>query len=192
MEIAEPERLVGKTTVQAMQSGLFYGYVGQVDGILERLLAEYPGSKVVATGGLAKVIAPSSRFIQRGGPGPDPGRPAHPLAEEPQARAMPLPLIRLAEVDSTQAFLERHPELGFCGVLADAQTRAAAPAATPGRAPRAPGSGCPRPCRRPPVPPGPGAAAGHGRRGRGPGALRRAPWASSGPTTWWPGKAAGW
>ena len=64
VEIAEPERLVGRTTVQAMQSGLFYGYIGQVDGILERLLAEYPGSRVVATGGLAKVIAPSSRFIQ--------------------------------------------------------------------------------------------------------------------------------
>ena len=35
---------------------------------------------------------------------------------------MPLPLIHLAEVDSTQAFLGRHPELGECGVLADAQT----------------------------------------------------------------------
>ena len=64
VEIAEPERLVGKSTVQAMQSGLFYGYVGLVDGILERLLAEYPGSRVVATGGLSRVIAPASRFIQ--------------------------------------------------------------------------------------------------------------------------------
>jgi len=36
---------------------------------------------------------------------------------------MPLPLIRLGVVDSTQAFLERHPELGCCGVLADCQTR---------------------------------------------------------------------
>jgi type III pantothenate kinase len=63
VEIAEPERLVGRSTIQAMQSGLFYGYVGQVDGILERLLAEYPDSRVVATGGLAGVIAPSSRFI---------------------------------------------------------------------------------------------------------------------------------
>ena len=51
-----------------MQSGLFYGYIGQVDGILERLLAEYPGSRVIATGGLAKVIAPSSRFIQEVAP----------------------------------------------------------------------------------------------------------------------------
>jgi type III pantothenate kinase len=64
VEITEPERLVGRSTTQAMQSGLFYGYVGLVDGILERLLAEYPGSRVVATGGLAKVIAPSSRFIE--------------------------------------------------------------------------------------------------------------------------------
>jgi type III pantothenate kinase len=64
VEITEPERLVGKSTVQAMQSGLYYGYVGLVDGILARLLASYPGSHVVATGGLAKVIAPASQFIQ--------------------------------------------------------------------------------------------------------------------------------
>ena len=64
VEIAEPERLVGKSTVQAMQSGLYYGYVGLVDGILERLLLAHPDSKVVATGGLAKVIAPASRYIQ--------------------------------------------------------------------------------------------------------------------------------
>jgi len=53
VEIAPPERLVGRSTVQAMQSGLFYGYVGQVDGILARLLVDYPDSHVVATGGLA-------------------------------------------------------------------------------------------------------------------------------------------
>ncbi|MBK8792857.1 MAG: type III pantothenate kinase [Holophaga sp.] len=64
VEIAEPERLVGRNTVQAMQSGLFYGYVGQVDGILERLLVEFPDCPVVATGGLAKVIAPASKYIQ--------------------------------------------------------------------------------------------------------------------------------
>lgn len=64
IEITEPDRLVGRNTVQAMQAGLFYGYVGQVDGILERLRAEYPEAAVVATGGLAKVIAQHSRFIQ--------------------------------------------------------------------------------------------------------------------------------
>lgn len=64
IEIAEPERLVGRNTVQAMQSGLFYGYVGQVDGILARLKAEMPGATVVATGGLGRVIAPHSAHIQ--------------------------------------------------------------------------------------------------------------------------------
>jgi len=64
VEIAKPERLIGRNTVQAMQSGLFYGYVGQVDGILERLMKEQPGSVVVATGGLAKTLATESRHIQ--------------------------------------------------------------------------------------------------------------------------------
>ena len=64
MEIAEPERLVGRNTVQAMQSGIFYGYIGMVDGILERLLAECPESKVAATGGLSRVIAPHTRHIK--------------------------------------------------------------------------------------------------------------------------------
>lgn len=64
IEIAEPERLVGRNTVEAMQSGIFWGYVGLVDGILERLLAELPGAAVVATGGLARVIAGASRHIQ--------------------------------------------------------------------------------------------------------------------------------
>ena len=68
VELAEPERLVGRNTVQAMQSGLFYGYVGQVDGILTRLLAEYPGSGVVATGGLARIIAPSTQHIHHVAP----------------------------------------------------------------------------------------------------------------------------
>jgi type III pantothenate kinase len=47
-----------------MQSGLFYGYVGQVDGLLERLMKEMPSAKVVATGGLAKALAAESKFIQ--------------------------------------------------------------------------------------------------------------------------------
>lgn len=64
IEVTEPERLVGRNTVQAMQSGLFYGYVGLVDGILGRLLEEMPGASVVATGGLGRVIAPASKHIQ--------------------------------------------------------------------------------------------------------------------------------
>jgi type III pantothenate kinase len=68
VEIAEPERLVGRNTVQAMQSGIFYGYVGLVDGILERLLAEIPEAGVVATGGLGRVIAPHTRHIRQQAP----------------------------------------------------------------------------------------------------------------------------
>ena len=64
IEIAEPDRLVGRNTVQAMQSGIYYGYVGLVDGILARLLQEQGNASVVATGGLARVIAQSSKFIQ--------------------------------------------------------------------------------------------------------------------------------
>lgn len=64
VEIARPDRLIGRNTVQAMQSGLYFGYVGQVDGILSRLLEEFPQAAVVATGGLAKVVAQESQYIQ--------------------------------------------------------------------------------------------------------------------------------
>ena len=65
VEIAKPPRVVGRNTVSAMQSGIVYGYVGLVDGIVERILAElgYPCS-VIATGGLASLIAPLSKTIQ--------------------------------------------------------------------------------------------------------------------------------
>jgi len=64
VEITKPPRVVGRNTVHAMQSGIVYGYVGLVDGLVERLLAEvgYPCA-VIATGGLAPLIAPLSRTI---------------------------------------------------------------------------------------------------------------------------------
>ena len=64
VEIAKPPKVVGRNTVHAMQSGIVYGYVGLVDGIVERLRAElgYPCS-VIATGGLAPLIAPLSKTI---------------------------------------------------------------------------------------------------------------------------------
>jgi type III pantothenate kinase len=56
---------VGRTTAGAMQSGIYYGYIGLVDGILERLAAEIPGlASVVATGGQAALIATGSRHIR--------------------------------------------------------------------------------------------------------------------------------
>jgi type III pantothenate kinase len=64
VEIVKPPKVVGKNTVHAMQSGIVYGYVGLVDGIVERLKAElgYPCS-VIATGGLAPLISPLSKTI---------------------------------------------------------------------------------------------------------------------------------
>lgn len=65
VEIAEPARVVGRDTVSSMQAGLFYGYVGLVDGITERMKAEvdFP-VRVVATGGQAALIAKMSRSIE--------------------------------------------------------------------------------------------------------------------------------
>jgi len=64
VDIAKPAKVVGRNTVHSMQSGLVYGYVGLVDGIVERLRGEldYPCA-VIATGGLATLIAPMSKTI---------------------------------------------------------------------------------------------------------------------------------
>jgi type III pantothenate kinase len=63
VEIREPERVVGTNTVASMQSGLYYGAVGLVDGILDRLAAELgPKIKVIATGGQAPLVAHASKY----------------------------------------------------------------------------------------------------------------------------------
>jgi type III pantothenate kinase len=65
VDIRKPSRVIGTTTVGSMQSGLYYGYLGLVDGILERLLGELGKStKVIATGGLAQLIGSGSKYIQ--------------------------------------------------------------------------------------------------------------------------------
>lgn len=59
VEVRRPERLIGNTTVGSIQSGLFYGYVGLVASLLDRLQAELGGeARVLATGGLAPLLAP--------------------------------------------------------------------------------------------------------------------------------------
>ncbi len=66
VEIVKPKTVVGKTTVHSIQSGLVYGYAGLVDGIVERIQKEMGTSpKVIATGGLASLIAPESRTIDK-------------------------------------------------------------------------------------------------------------------------------
>jgi len=63
VEIREPQRLIGTNTVASMQAGLFYGFVGLVDGILDRLRAALGDrTKLVATGGQAHLIAGASKY----------------------------------------------------------------------------------------------------------------------------------
>src|SRR5215468_1493096 len=65
VDIRKPARVIGTTTVGSLQSGLYYGYLGLVDGMLERLTAEIGrDTKVVATGGLAPLIGTASKFIK--------------------------------------------------------------------------------------------------------------------------------
>jgi type III pantothenate kinase len=64
-ELARPRSVIGRDTVSAMQSGILYGYAGLVDGIVDRMRAEFaPDAKVVATGGLAGLVAPETRTIR--------------------------------------------------------------------------------------------------------------------------------
>ncbi len=69
VEIARPPQVIAKTTVASMQAGIFYGYVGLVDGIVARMKAEARDEPlVVATGGLAPLIAESSQTIDEVAP----------------------------------------------------------------------------------------------------------------------------
>ncbi|SIS62056.1 type III pantothenate kinase [Salimicrobium flavidum] len=65
IEIKQPEDVVGQSTVEAMQSGVFYGYVGQVDELVRRMKEKAEGEEpvVIATGGLSNLIANESRTI---------------------------------------------------------------------------------------------------------------------------------
>ena len=65
VDIRKPLKVIGTGTVDNMQIGLYYGYIGLVDGILERMLAEMgPETKTIATGGLARLIAGGSKYIE--------------------------------------------------------------------------------------------------------------------------------
>ncbi len=69
VEIKRPGSVIGSSTVGSMQSGLYYGYVGLVDGILRRVLDELRDEsdepvRIVATGGLARLIATGSELIE--------------------------------------------------------------------------------------------------------------------------------
>jgi type III pantothenate kinase len=73
VDIKRPAKVIGTNTVGHLQSGLYFGYIGLVDGIIERIIAELGSTisvnpdkplRIVASGGLARMIAPDSRYIQ--------------------------------------------------------------------------------------------------------------------------------
>ncbi len=65
IEVRKPEFVIGRTTVGSMQSGLFFGYVDMVEGLVRRIKRELQGEVVtIATGGLAEVIAPETTAIE--------------------------------------------------------------------------------------------------------------------------------
>ncbi len=65
IDLRKPEHVIGSNTVASLQSGLYYGMLGMIDGILEKMIEQLgPSTKVVATGGQADALAPESRHIQ--------------------------------------------------------------------------------------------------------------------------------
>ena len=65
VDFREPEKLIGSNTVGSITSGLYYGFVGMIDGIVERVSAELgPATKAVATGGQGERITHASRFVK--------------------------------------------------------------------------------------------------------------------------------
>ncbi len=65
-EIRRPEKVIGTNTTASIQSGLYYGNIGVVDGVLEKMIEEMgAGTHVVATGGLAPLISRGSRLIEK-------------------------------------------------------------------------------------------------------------------------------
>ena len=70
VDYVEPPTVIAKSTAHALQSGLVYGFAGQVDGIVERMRGELgEDARAIATGGLADLIAPHSRTIELVDPG---------------------------------------------------------------------------------------------------------------------------
>jgi type III pantothenate kinase len=64
VDVKRPAKIIGTSTTDNIQIGLFYGYIGMVDGILERMIAELgPQTKLVATGGLARLLAGGSKYV---------------------------------------------------------------------------------------------------------------------------------
>jgi type III pantothenate kinase len=65
VDVRKPGSVVGRTTLGAIQSGLFYGYLGMVEGLMQRITAELGGNAIgIATGGLAPMIVPETTLFE--------------------------------------------------------------------------------------------------------------------------------
>jgi type III pantothenate kinase len=66
VELVRPRSVIGKSTVEALQAGIIYGFAGQIDGLVRRIAAELDAEPVVvATGGLASLVLEESETITR-------------------------------------------------------------------------------------------------------------------------------
>ena len=68
VELVEPRSVLGKSTVESIQSGAVYGFAAQVDGLCERIQDELGDCTIVSTGGLAELITPLSKCIEHSEP----------------------------------------------------------------------------------------------------------------------------
>jgi len=68
VELVEPRSVIGKTTVESIQSGAVYGYSAMIDGMVSRIEEQIGDSTVVSTGGLAPLIAPITECIEHDEP----------------------------------------------------------------------------------------------------------------------------
>jgi type III pantothenate kinase len=64
VELVRPRSVIGRSTVESIQSGVLYGFAAQVDGVVERILEELGPATVISTGGLAGLISPHTKHVQ--------------------------------------------------------------------------------------------------------------------------------
>ena len=69
VEIVKPDKVIGKTTIESIQSGMVYGYIGLIDYIIEKIIEEtalnYNDYRIIGTGGFAQLIGNQSKYIEK-------------------------------------------------------------------------------------------------------------------------------
>ena len=89
VELSEPRSVIGKTTMESVQSGAVYGYSAMVDGMCDRIEEVVGEATIIATGGLAVADRPGRRVDRARGAVADPARPPPDLGEEPAVNDEP-------------------------------------------------------------------------------------------------------